>query len=276
MTRSFAGDTTPAHVPMRRFAGIHSRALREHQWRLRKAYHEAGHAVVGLLDGWPTRYLTMRPRSNPGGAMVVDRWTKTVRTAWRTPWWETDLAVTAGGMAASAARHVLFYGRDDAILWHPRVVDEGGGGSGPEGGDMPYLRYAARRIWCWATFPPKLDKPVDHGPAFNPAWAGDPAGVEAIARHGWNRAVDLVCANWGAVAAVARAAMVTRRALTGAEMAAIIAGAPAERIRRRDVTLEGGRVDWWPGTYSPLQFRPSADDLRKLAAARVDALAVAA
>jgi hypothetical protein len=98
------------------------------------------------------------------------------------------MMISAGGMAATAVRNVLLYGRSDVILRHPRVTKDGGHGTTPEGGDLPYLRWTARRVWHNATDPAGPDSPpVDLGPAFNTSWAGDPEGVEAIAVHAWRR-----------------------------------------------------------------------------------------
>jgi hypothetical protein len=247
---------------MRHLTPSHA-ALVAHNRRVYNAVHEAGHAVVATLTGWPVRYLTLAPRhkmadGRRAGASVSMEQTKATRASARTPLWEADMMITVGGMAATAARNVLRYGRFDAILHQPRVTEDGGRGTSPDGGDLPYLRWIARRVWHNATDPAGPDAPpVDLGPAFNTSWAGDPVGVEAIAVHAWRRAVDLVCAHWGAVDAVVRAAVESPRAITGTQIAEIVKAAPAAQVDPADVLLDDGGLAWWPGTYSRLKFRPA-------------------
>ncbi len=247
-------------------ADLQTRRPYTYQERLYNAIHEAGHAVAMHDDGWPIDRLTLAARGRMGvgartaraAAAVVGRTNRAIRAAHRTPMWEADVTIAAAGMAATAVSNVLTYGRSDAILRHRCLAGDGGFGSHPSGGDMPYLRWAARTVWHNATDPRQPDDPpVDLGPAFDPAWAGDPAGVEAIAVHGWRRAVNLTCNRWGAVDAVARAAVASSRALTGRDIAAVIATAPTMWINPDHVTLDDVNLPWWPGTYSRLKFRPA-------------------
>lgn len=244
-----------------------SHALVAHQWRVYNAVHEAGHAVVATLTGWPVRYLTLAPRhkmadgQRPGAAVLLGE-TAAVRASECTPMWESDVMISAAGMAATAVRNVLTYGRHDAVRYHRWVTADGGKGTDPDGGDLPFLRRTAQLVWRNATVPAADDParpPVNLGPAFNPAWAGDPAGVEAIAVHAWRRAVEMICARWGAVDAVVHAAVESSRAVTGGQIADIVASSPDRTVDPRDVLLDDVGLGWWPGTYSRLKFRPARE-----------------
>lgn len=216
--------------------------------RSRKAFHEAGHAAVAALLGRPFRYLTLSPRDDSASAMVRGRQTRETQAWYRTPFWLKDVTVTAAGMAASKARNVVLYGAEEANLYPAAIAMEGGQGSDPEGGDLPSLRWQARVIWNTA----QERDVTDLGPEFDPGWAKTPTGVEAIAAHAWRNAVHIVCANWGAVNAVALEAEASRRALHEARIKDIVAVAPPATVDVDDVGPH-----FWLQWSSRLVWRPA-------------------
>jgi hypothetical protein len=226
--------------------------------RVGVAFHEAGHAVAALHEGVPFRYATVAARRPGVAGLVMIRPGR--RHLEETERWAAPMVVAAAGMVASASRFAAVGTALDGAA-RRKILAEGSGGFQF---DLQQLRWHARRTW-WA----HRVGVGDRGAGFDPEWAADPAGVEAIAAAAWARTVHLITEAYSQVADVAWELHVAS-GVTQAQVREVARAATADDAEERaecepgewEAAVSGQAAlvgsGFWPAQFTRLRWRPAA------------------
>jgi hypothetical protein len=231
-----------------------SRPSSRHE-RYRAACHEAGHGVAAIVMDWPFRYATLRPRRADAVGQVL--WAPNAWRVTRSGRWEPELMVYAAGPATE----------DLAVGGDPeRRRDIARRNAHTVRADLLMLRVGCRHVWHHVHNPEHYPGDAELRPSVDPAWT-----VADIAGHAWRRAVELVWERWPAILEAADALQASSRALTQADLRRIVASTPVTTPQEDEEwgeALTDADLEFWPGRYSRLAWRPFPPSAMRMPPAR--------
>jgi hypothetical protein len=180
------------------------------------AIHEAGHAVIALRHRLPIKYVTLRSRTPDSAAHVRFQDYTVVLTTW------VDMVLSAAG---PLAEDIATGCRDRLYVTEGALAD------------FEDFRESARYTRTALRRGARPDRDRGLSPR---------STVRQIAAAAWADTYRLVVADYGAILAVADALLDSRRALTGTEIARVIARAePAEPPRSAHLA-----ENFWPSWFT--------------------------